>query len=956
MSKSSLFKGIAAALGVVLPLAAYMSALAIDRQGDVNLFLGITAGADPDKGKFKSAYANVDALRAAESEYEIATMAEGSVLLQNKNNALPLSKKKVTLFGNASVYSNYHGGSGGPANSGLSLKDALLEEGFEINEKVYEATKTNGSKAKNHDISEVDPSIYNASDIGDYKDAAIVVISRYGGEENDLDLEDVYGVPELSFHEREKQMMEFVKSQGFEKVIVLLNTGYVMEASWLKDYCDAALWIAFPGTYGFRGVAQMLDGKANPSGRLVDLYATDILSSAAAPNWGDFKFTDLPKDNFHCEYLVYSEGIYNGYKYYETRYADAARGVHNANSAKGAKASQGGWDYASEVVYPFGYGLSYASFSQSLDSIDWDRAAHTITAKVTVKNTHASVSGKFSVPLYVSLPYIEGGIEKSAIQLLDFAKTKELAPNESETLTIVADEYLMASYDSSATNGADSSKKGCYVLDAGDYYFAIGSDSHAALNNVLALQGVNSLVDQNGVAVSGDSNQVKKASLGAYDNVSHAKSATTGEVVSNRFEKVDINYFIDDAVTYLSRSDWNTYPEAVTGLKADDDASGTIREVMTAFSSLYKKPADAPDYRSYKYGEEVTLLFSTMGDVPIDDERWETFLNELKVAELASICGEKMANDAIETVGYPANTSADGPDGLQGGGILHPSETLAAATFNKDLLAERGTFLAEDALYSKLSMVYGGGVNMHRLPYSGRNFEYYSEDSILSYHCGRAQGKAMSNKGLLGAFKHFLGNDQETNRHGVASFMTEQALREVTARGFEGALTDGAALANMGSYNRIGLTPTSSCKALMTDLLRGEWGFKGISITDSSKDASSYIFTADAIVAGTTLFNNDAARADECKNLLVQKRDGYVWGKVREQAKYFFYAYAHSNVMNHFESESEAAPASTVSAGIEWWKIVINAIDASLIGLLALSLIGYGVFLVLESRDKKEVK
>ncbi|MCR5490573.1 MAG: glycoside hydrolase family 3 C-terminal domain-containing protein, partial [Bacilli bacterium] len=887
MAKSKVFKGLAATFAFIVPVAAYMSVLAYDREGDINLFLGITAGAAANQGSYASAYDSKEAMIEAETEYEIATMAEGSVLLRNENSALPLTNKKVTLFGNASVYSNYHGGSGGPSNTGFTLLEALKEEGFEVNQTVYDKIKANGYQAKNKDIAEVDPAIYDASDIGDYKDAAIVVFSRFGGEENDLDLEDSYGVPELSFHERERQTMEFVKAQGFDKVIVLLNTGYVMETGWLKDYCDAALWIAFPGSFGFKGVAQILDGKQNPSGRLVDLYAEDIMSSPAMANWGDFGFSDLPNDNYHHEYVVYAENIYVGYKYYETRYADLVRGVHNANCAKGLKASSTTWNYADEVVFPFGYGLSYTDFSTTFESLDWDRANHSVEAKVTVKN-EGSVAGKYSVPLYVSAPYIDGGVEKSAIQLIGYEKTSLLEPGASEKLTIVCEDKLFASYDETATNGADSTKTGCYVFDEGDYYFAIGEDSHDALNNALAKSGATGMTDQDGNAVAGDATKSFIETLSERDNTSHATSLVTGEVVSNLFQEVNVNYYIPGAVTYMTRSDWNTYPVVFDSLKADDDASGTIRKHMTATSSLYEKPADAPSYTTFKHSQDVTIMFKDLASVEYDDdETWETFIDQLKPAELASICGEKMANDAIDRVGYPANTSCDGPDGLQGG-RLHPSETLAAATFNKELIKQRGEFLGEDALYGGMSMVYGGGCNTHRSPYSGRNFEYYSEDSTVSYIAGRVQGAAMSSKGLLGAFKHFLGNDQETNRHGVATFMTEQTLREGDARAFEGALTKGAALANMGAYNRIGLLPTSSCKALMTGLLRNEWGFEGISITDSSKDATTYIFTPEAIEAGTTLFNNDANRANDCKDLLVKQRDGYMWQCVREQAKNFF--------------------------------------------------------------------
>lgn len=946
MAKSNLFKGLAAVFGFTLSVCAFMSVIAFDRQGDIDNRLGVGRGNVNTQG---SAYASEEELRKAENDYEIRTMAEGSVLLRNQNKALPLTGKKVTLFGNASVRPSFHGGSGGPSNTGVDLKTALEEEGFQINKAVYDKIEASPARRKDHDIGEVDPSIYNAADIGDYKDAAIVTICRYGGENNDVDVNDSYGLPELSLHDQEKQMLEFVKAQGFSKVIVLLNTGYAMDAGWIADYADAALWIAFPGQYGMRGVAKMLTGECNPSGRLVDTYATSQLSSPAMRNFGDFKFTDLPKDLFHHEYVVYAEGIYTGYKYYETRYADQVQNLHNATVNKGVYAEGAtAWDYAKEMVYPFGYGLSYSTFKTDLSSLDWDTSSHKVTAKAMVENT-GSVKAKRTVELYASLPYESGQAQKSAIQLIGFGKTAELEPGAKEEVVITVDDYLFATYDENAVNGADSTKKGCYVFDPGDYYFAIGEDAHDALNNVLASQGVGGLFDQDGNPVYGKASLTKKINLASLDNVSHAKNATTGAVVSNNFAEVDINKLIPGAVTYMTRDDWNTYPDAITGLKADDDASGLIRKHMTARSSLYVKPDDAPDYKSFKFNQENGINFIQMKGVDFNDnDKWDAFIDQLTTGELGQFVGEKMQNEAITSVNYPKNVSGDGPDGLQSGGILHPSQTLAAATYNLDLLAERGKFLAEDAIYSGYGMVYGGGCNLHRTPYAGRNFEYYSEESIISYYCGRAQGKAMTDGGLLGAFKHFLGNDQETNRHGVATFMTEQTLRQGDARGFEGALTDGAALANMGAYNRLGVYPTNAYKNLMTDLLRTEWGFKGISITDSSKDASSYIFTADAITAGTTLFNNDMDRGTEAKQLITKARDGYVWQSLRTQAKHFFYAYLHSNVTWGLTENT------VVTNELSWWKIAINALDMSLISLTALSLAGYALFFIIEK--KKEAR
>jgi beta-glucosidase len=954
MKKSRLFGGLSVTFASVLTVAAFMSVLAYQREGDINLELNITATAGDvtsDTNYYPSHYDGIDALRKAEEQYMIQTEQEGSVLLKNKSNALPLgSGKKVTLFGNASVNPAYHGGSGGPSNTGINLRTALEAEGFQINATVYDKIAAQNVTRGNSNIGEADSSIYDANDFVGYKDAAIVTICRYGGEQNDMDVVDSFGVRELSLHDSEKAILEKVQAGGFSKIIVLLNTGYAMEGEWLDSYdIDAALWIGFPGQYGMEGVAKMLTGEGSPSGRLVDTYAANSLSSAAMQNFGDFKFADLPNNIYHNEYLTYAEDIYVGYKYYETRYADQVQNLHQANSTAGAYCSSS-WDYAAEMTFPFGYGLSYSEFTDTVTSIHWDRSTHTVTAKVHVVNNSSAYTGKskHTVELYVSSPWKEGMAEKSAIQLIGFGKTKLLAPGEEDDVTITVDDYLFATYDEKAENGADSSKKGCYVFDDGDYYFAVGENAHDALNNVLAKQDVTGLFDENGVAVSGDKDKAVIEHLAARDNTTYARSKT-GEIVSNKFQDINYNHFVADKVTYLTRGDWTTFPKSYTDLTADADSTGTIRKHMTATSALYTKPSDAPDYRDFKFSTEVTTKFVQMKDVSYDDDAsWNSFIDQLSVAELTQIPGEQMKNDAIVSVGYPANSSGDGPDGLQGGGILHPSETLAAATYNTELFDARGEFLAEDAHYNGFRMVYGGGANMHRTPYAGRNFEYYSEDPTMSYLAGRTQGIAMSRNGLIGAFKHFLANDQETNRHGVATFMTEQTLREVSARGFEGALSDGAALANMGSYNRLGVVPTSSSKALMTSLLREEWGFKGISITDSSKDAKSYIFTADALDAGTDLFNNDPDRATEVKSFLTRNRDGYLWQQSRKIAKHFFYAYSRSMLVNGLTADS------TVTEFRPWWKNAIVAIDASLGGVSALALGGSIYFTLVERRKEHD--
>jgi len=946
MKKANTFKGLAATFGSLAAVCLFMTALAWDRAGDINLKLGVNKGNSDaaSVGAYPSAFGSRDEMLEAESKYTIQCEEEGSVLLKN-NGALPFSNeiKNVTLFGYASVNPAYHGGSGGPANTGTSLYDALKGAGYNINDTVFNAIK-NGQTLKrgNKEIAEAPVSVYKASDMAGYKDAAIVTICRYGGEANDMDVVDNYGVRELCLHDSEKEMLNFVKSQGFGKVIVLLNTGYAMEVGWFDEYgVDAALWIGFPGESGMIGVANMLKGEASPTGRLVDTYAKNSLSSAAMQNFGDFVFQDLEdQGQYHKEYVVYAENIYVGYKYYETRYMDQVLGRRNATGNYGVYESKDNkWDYDSEMSYTFGYGKTYTEFEQKVTEITWDKTNHKVIAKGTSKNVGTTYQGavKDTVELYVSLPWEVGMAEKSAIQIIGFDKTDAIKPGETANWEIEVNDYLFATYDEDETNGADSTKKGCYVFDQGDYYFSIGYDAHDALNNVLASMpgSIVGMTDGRGNTVTGDSTKCVKDTLSAKDNTTYAKSVT-GEVVSNQFPEVNLNNYEPDEITYMTRGDWSTFPKTYDNLTTAKDSSGYIAKVMKTLSDPYVAP-EAEKSKTYAHDAEVTIKFYELHDLEYDDPKWETFIDQLSVAQLYNIPGEKMANDAIEQVGYPQNTSGDGPDGLQSGGKLHVAETLACSTYNTELLELRGKFLAEDGKWNGLNAVYGGGANLHRTPYAGRNFEYYSEDSTMSYIMGRVQGAAMSENGMIGMFKHFCGNDQETNRHGVSTWMTEQTLRQGDLRGFEGALTDGGSLGNMSAYNRLGAEPTASYKSLMTTVLRDEWGFKGISITDSSKDAQTYIFTGAAIEAGTDQFNNDAGRCTEVKKYILG-RDGFIWGKTREIAKHFFYAYSRSFLINGLGADT------VVKSKTPWWQPTVIGIDCVVGGLALASVAGYVIF------------
>lgn len=967
-----IFRGASAVSASLLILFLAITNLGLENEGQVNMFFGLTNSSLLGQ----SDYASVEEMRIAERANEVQTQEEGSVLFFNNDNALPLSSSSsVTLLGRSAASNIFRGSSGGSEtndDSAISLYEAMKEEGFAINDTVYNALAAAPNTRGRGSIGEVDVSFYTddlRSSFASYSDAAIIVLSRLAGEQMDLaaggaseqdvvvnengDPIDNEGVPMLSLHQSERDLITMAKDAGFDRVITILNTGNPMDIGELESLgVDACLWVGYPGYTGFEGVANILSGSADPSGRTVDTYATDSLSAPAMRNYGTFhwsNYTALGKNS----YIIYAEDIYVGYKYYETRYQDQVLGLNNATSTKGVYASDGNWDYAAEMAYPFGYGTSYASFTETLESLEWNKETHQVTATVKVRNEGVSSGSSYQgaskdvVELYVQLPYAAGQAEKSAIQLIGYGKTRALNAEEEDTVTIVVDDYIFATYDENAANGAHASKKGCYVFDPGDYYFAIGTDCHDALNNVLAARGVNGLFDHKGNAVDGNVALTHKDSLASIDNLTYALSET-GEVVSNHFADKDINYYQAGTVSYLTRADWNTYPTRYENLEATEEMQTIID------GHLYEKPEDAPEISSFKYSqeyEEVIKLAELKGVAYEDDEKWDEFIDQLTPSELASICGEAFGNDAIERLGVPSTVNADGPDGIQNqAGFSHVCESLAASTYNDDLLEARGKFLAEDGMACGQVGVYGFGANLHRTPYSGRNFEYYSEDPILSYLMGAVQTKAAQDKGLITYVKHFCANDQEAARSGYAVFMTEQTYRQGPLKGFEGSFTKGGSLGTMTGNGRVGLDVVAQDYETMTIVLRQEWGFKGVAMTDSSRGSTHYIYTEESVAAGIDQFNNDTTRGTtDMRNLLIKERDGFMWQRAREIAKHYFYMLTRSFALADFTSETAVITVTP------WWQTTLWSIVGAL-GSLAIIFAGVAAWRYIAEGKKMKKK
>ncbi len=836
--------------------------------------------------------------------------AEGAALLMNENGALPLKEgARVSCFSGSSVNLVYGGtGSGNiDASSADTLRTALSKAGFKVNETLWSFYAEGPGSEYARDaggmvsltgatVAEVPMSVYTdevKNSVADYGDAAIVVLSRVGGEGADLDYRTVNY---LALDQNEKDMMAWVAQQkeagAIGKIIVLINSANALQVDFLKDNeygVDAALWIGDVGISGINAVADILAGHTNPSGSLVDTYCYDNYGSPAMQNftpstYGGYDGSNIP--SAASTYMIYQEGIYVGYKYYETRYEDYVLQQGNA----------GDFSYGDEVAFPFGWGLSYTTFEYRDFSVSYDPGTDRFEVTVTVANT-GGVAGKETVQIYARSPYTdydrEHGVEKAAVALCGFGKTQVLQPGESETLNITVDRRELASYDA---YGA-----GTYILDAGDYYLTAATDAHNAVNNILTAMALEDLdLDVgNRMDEAGDPGLVWTWNNPALDAETYS-TAANGAKIFNRLSDADLNLYEGSPakIGYLTRSDWtSTFPQGTVELKLNDTMIADLQNVQHQPNNGGTLPTMGAD--------NGLRLYDLIGK-DYNDEQWDTLLDQMTFNEMVSLIGDSFHwTMPIASIQAPGSRDENGPQGLTAslfsGGLADvdatafTSEDVMAATFNTELMYEIGKVIAGDCMEAGVDILYGPGNNIHRTPYGGRNFEYYSEDGFLSGEMSRYEVQAMEERGVHVVMKHFALNDCEQDRIGLGVWTNEQAAREIYLKAFQAPVEDGNGNGVMTAYTRWGCTWSGANGGLINGVLREEWGCDGLIITDNV--LSDYISGVDGVLAGVSTY--DSMMTFIITNQLPNyKNDTEVVNAMREACHHDLYALANSTAMN----------------------------------------------------------
>ncbi|MBU5593731.1 glycoside hydrolase family 3 C-terminal domain-containing protein [Amphibacillus sp. MSJ-3] len=832
---------------------------------------------------------------------------EGIVLLENDQDLLPLANgSQINVFGWAStnpIYGGTGSGSLSDTHHTISLIEGLSNAGFVVNDELIDFYTTYRDERPVLGLLEQDwtlpePPVNDYSDellenAEEFSDTAVIVISRSGGEGADLptNLSDVTynnnsdnyndfeeGAHYLELHETERQMIDMVTST-FDNVVLIYNGSNVFELEFVEDYdqIKSVLWVPAAGQTGFNALGEILSGAINPSGKTADIFPRDLTAIPAYNNFGDFEYTNM--DEYKIDHYIpgvggvptfvnYVEGIYVGYRFYETA------------------AAEGLIDYDEHVLYPFGYGLSYTSFDHEIS--DWSESDDgTISVDVTVTNT-GDTKGKDVVELYFTPPYINGGIEKSDVNLVAFEKTKTLEAGESQTLTLSFTKEDLASY--------DSENEEAYVLDAGDYILSIRSDSHTVLDEV---------------------------SFSLDETIVYNQRSSDNIPATNQFD------FAEGDVTYLSRENgFENYEEATKAPEnfemSEENLALFRNELNFDATEFFDESAEMP-ITGAKNGVDLV----DMRGLDYDDQAWETLLDQLLIDDMVNLIAYGgYQTSAAKSVGKIATIDLDGPASINNnftgvGSVGFPSAVMMANTWNVELAHAFGNSIGEMAVEMGVSGWYAPAMNIHRTAFAGRNFEYYSEDGILSGEMAAHAVKGAADHGVYSYLKHFAMNDQETNRlRMLATWSNEQAIREIYLKPFEVAVKDGGAQAIMSAFNYIGPVWAGASSPLLNTVLREEWGFQGMVLTDyfggyGYMDANWMVPNGGDIALATY---------DVGVNMMENTDNPSVVKDMRQASKNILYTTVNSN----------AYSAESLNAGMPSWQIVTITIDIVIFGAIIL--------------------
>lgn len=948
--KNNLWKALSLVTIFFLVIALIGQNLAGQYAARINDELGIVTsrvvGGDSTAVYYTSDYSSLQEMFNAKTQLMREIANEGTVLLKN-DGILPVSGGTIGVFGEENFVLT-------TSNGGAQMTSAMTQNAAKVSKALEDCGLT---------VTSDNPSV------------ALAIIGRVYGEGNDAP------AGSLALSDKDRAVIDKAKQSG-GKVIVLLSGDHVIEAGELADDPDihAVLKLGNAGFSGAYGLADVISGRVSPSGKLVDTYVRSIDSIPANVNFGNFAYVNGAKIKASQakNYVVYAEGIYADYRYFETRYEDSVLGQGNS----------GAWSYDDEVVWPFGFGMSYTSFEKEIIGVTFDEVNHTAAVSVKVTNT-GTTAGKEIAEVYAQSPYTdydkENIVEKSAVQLMGFEKTKLLAPNESETLTVTVHLQWLASFDYINAK--------TYIMDAGDYYFSVGNGAHEAINNILAAKGKG----------GGDASLTFKWTQDALDTETYSKSLYTGTEITASFSESDINTWIPGAVTYMTRSDWQgTYPKSIE-LTASDEMLSVLNdtkryETGNGNDTKARAKSDSVKYVDLSTPNEVSDALSTIGaenvvslrGLSYDDPAWDAMLDRLTIYEMSHLVANgNYSIKSAPSLTFPESSSNDGPIGVRGAyiytridpatgektavqdgdtlsdpltgntlmldgtiqGVMYASEPVLGATFNKELAARQGEMFGEDALYTNLPCAYAPGANMHRSPYNGRVNEYVGADPVLTSLILEPICREAKEKGLVTTVKHFVVNDQEQNRIGVGTWTNEQALREVYMRAFEGAMTYGGANGMMTSYNRLGMISTAADYDLVNGVVFTEWGSTAFVITDlGSPTAGLYDGNATIAAGVSTMMNNgvydDPSKAYVNQTLSVEsiKSDPVLLYASREACHHILYNFIHSSAVNGIAEDAR------IELLTPWWQTALTVAKIGF-GILAA---GSTILYLISANRKKE--